>query len=159
MLENSRLYFTFLCIIAVNSLHTVQEMGLYKAHICKEDANFHRYLQAKALPKPEISPPTVTGSSFLKVLLGWPGWFTLGLPCLTAVVGRAKSAVIPAVRLQENEKPRPCPPLKWVWGSPSRSSGYDSALHCPWVLVQSLLRELRSHKLHGVVKNKSGRTE
>ena len=92
----------------------------------------------------EISPgislaPTVTGSSFLKVLLGWPGWFTLGLPCLTAVVGRAKSAVIPAVRLQENEKPRPCPPLKWVWGSPSRSSGYDSALHCPWVSVQSLL--------------------
>ena len=62
----------------------MQKMGLYKAHICKEDANFHRYLQPKGLPEPEISPPTVivTRSSFSEGT-SWLAWFTLRLPCLT----------------------------------------------------------------------------
>lgn len=126
MSENSRQYFTFLCIIAVNSSHTVQEMGLYKAHICKEDGNFHRYLQSKALPKPEIFPPTVTGSSFLKVLPGWPG---LPSGCPASLCGRkGEERSHSSVGLQQNEKPCPFPPPKWVWGRPWRSSGYDSAL-------------------------------
>ena len=41
-------------------------------------------------------------------------------------------------------------PLWW-------SSGWDSALSAPRAQVQSLLRELRSHKLHGAVRGKNNR--
>lgn len=154
MSENSILYFTFLCIIAVNSSHTVQEMGLYKAHICKEDGNFHRYLQSKALPKPEIFPPTVTGSSFLKVLPGWPG-LPSGYPA-SPCGRRVKSAVIPAWDFSKMKNLAHFHLQNGCGEDPGGPVVTTLPFHCPWVWVQSLLRELKAHKLHGMVQNKTG---